>query len=81
MSGKKTGVQNIKVHLDWNKNDNNKQIIKEVTDRTLFQVSDTLQSDMESILTYDFDPQNANAEKAVLRLFRYIAKTPEYQLI
>jgi hypothetical protein len=40
-----------------------------------------MQKDMENVLKYDFDAKNENAKNAVLRLFNYIIKTPEYQLI
>lgn len=70
----------IKVGIDFKKG-TNKQIISELTERLLFQNNDELQKDMEQILKYDFDASNENAEKAVLRLFNYITKTPEYQLI
>ena len=72
--------KSIQVTIDFKKG-SNQQIIAELTDRLLFQGSDELQKDMEQILKYDFDSNNVNAEKAVIRLFNYITKTPEYQLI
>jgi hypothetical protein len=59
----------------------NKQIITELSNRLLFQTDENIQKDMEQILKYDFDAENENADKAVMRLFNYIVKTPEFQLI
>ncbi len=59
----------------------NKKIIEELSNRLLFSVSTSKQDDMESILKYDFDPKSDNAQNAILRLFSYIVKTPEFQII
>ena len=75
-----TNIKTIKVGMNFKKGSNT-QIISELTERLLFQSSDELQKDMEQVLKYDFDASNENAEKAVIRLFNYISKTPEYQLI
>ncbi len=74
-------LEKINVSIDFNKNGNNKQIISELSNRLLFRVDENLQKDMENLLKYDFDAKDANANFAVLRLFNYITKTPEYQLI
>ncbi|GGK10888.1 hypothetical protein GCM10007962_01210 [Yeosuana aromativorans] len=60
---------------------NNKEIIKSLTDRLVFQVSNDMQTDMETLLKYDFDASSPNANAAVLRVFNYIVKTPEFQVI
>jgi uncharacterized protein (DUF1800 family) len=73
--------QSASVTLDWNPNEDNKEIIKELTDRTLFAVDKTSQEDFEKILKYDFDPKSPGAENAVLRLFNAIVKSPEFQII
>lgn len=73
-------IKTIKVGIAFKKGSNT-QIISELTERLLFQKNTDLQKDMEEIVKYDFDASNENAEKAVLRLFNYITKTPEYQLI
>lgn len=73
--------QTINVNVTFNRKSNNKAIIAELCNRLLFQVDETAQKDMEDILKYDFDPESANASNAVLRLFNYIAKMPEFQLI
>ncbi len=74
-------MEKIKVSIRFNTKGTNKEIIAELVHRLLFQVDETLQKDMEAILKYDFDAQGENAQNAVLRLFNYITKTPEYQLI
>lgn len=74
-------LEKINVSIDFNKNGNNKQIISELSNRLLFRVDENLQKDMENLLKYDFDAKDGNANYAVLRLFNYITKTPEYQLI
>jgi uncharacterized protein (DUF1800 family) len=73
-------IQNIPVQLNW-KGKTNIEIIKNLTDRLLFSVNEDLQKDLETILKYDFNPEEANANQAVLRLFNAITKTPEFQLI
>ncbi|GAA4042284.1 DUF1800 domain-containing protein [Flavobacterium chungnamense] len=74
-------LEKINVSIDFDKNGNNKQIISELSNRLLFRVDENLQKDMENLLKYDFDAKDTNANYAVLRLFNYITKTPEYQLI
>ncbi len=74
-------LEKINVSIDFDKNGNNKKIISELSNRLLFRVDENLQKDMENLLKYDFDAKDANANYAVLRLFNYITKTPEYQLI
>lgn len=73
-------IQNIPVQLNW-KGKTNIEIIKNLTDRLLFSVNEDIQKDFEAILKYDFNPEEANANQAVLRLFNAITKTPEFQLI
>lgn len=77
----KTELEKIDVKIDFNPNGNNKTIIAELSNRLLFKVNDSMQKDMENLLKYDFDPNEANANFAVIRLFDYITKLPEYQLI
>ncbi len=59
----------------------NKKIIEALSKRLLFAVDSETQMDMETILKYDFNPQQDNAQQAVLRLLNYIIKTPEFQII
>lgn len=71
----------IKIKLDWDKEGNNKQIIAELKDRLLFQTDEDDQQDFERILKYDFDSKTEGSDNAVLRLFNFMVKTPEFQLI
>lgn len=73
--------QKTNLYLDWNKNGTNKQIISELKDRLLFQTDENTQQDFEKILKYDFDSNTEGSEKAVLRLFNAMLKTPEFQII
>jgi uncharacterized protein (DUF1800 family) len=76
-----TRNQIINVKLDWEKSGTNKQIIAQLSSKSLFSVDENLQQDLEKILKYDFDGTTEGSENAVLRLFNAMAKTPEYQLI
>jgi uncharacterized protein (DUF1800 family) len=71
----------LNVKLNWNKEGNNKEIIAELTNRLLFQNDKNHQADFEQILKYDFDSKTAGSENAVMRLFNFMVKTPEFQLI
>jgi hypothetical protein len=71
----------LSVKLNWKKNQDNKQIIAELGNRLLFQISENNQQDFEKILKYDFDSTTEGSENAVLRLFNFISKLPEFQLI
>jgi uncharacterized protein (DUF1800 family) len=73
--------EKVKPKIDFDTNGNTKNIISQLSERLLFRVDDAIQKDMEDILKYDFDTKSENANQAVLRLFNYISKTPEYQLI
>jgi uncharacterized protein (DUF1800 family) len=77
----KTELEKIDVKIDFDPEGNNKTIITELSNRLLFKVNDSMQKDMENLLKYDFDPKEAHANFAVIRLFDYITKLPEYQLI
>lgn len=71
----------IHVHLDWNKDGTNKDIIAELENRLLFQTDAADQQDFEKLLKYDFDSKTEGSENAVMRLFNFMVKTPEFQLI
>ncbi len=77
----KISLEKINVTIDFDSNGTNKKIISELCERLVFNVDELMQKDMETILKYDFDPKSENANQAVLRLFNFITKTPEYQLI
>ena len=71
----------LNVKLNWNKEGNNKEIIAELKNRLLFQTDESDQQDFEKILKYDFDSKTEGSENAVMRLFNFMVKTPEFQLI
>lgn len=71
----------LNIKLNWDKEANNKEIIAELTNRLLFQNDQNNQADFEQILKYDFDSKTEGSENAVLRLFNFMVKTPEFQLI
>ncbi len=73
-------LNSINIQLHWIKGDN-KQIIRELSERLLFHVDDTTQKDFETILKYDFNENAENANQVVLRLFNEMIKLPEFQLI
>ncbi|WP_316633267.1 DUF1800 domain-containing protein [uncultured Flavobacterium sp.] len=77
----KAEFEKIDIKIDFDSNGNNKTIIAELSSRLLFKVNDSMQKDMENLLKYDFDPKEEHANFAVIRLFNYITKLPEYQLI
>ncbi|RYJ39221.1 DUF1800 domain containing protein [Flavobacterium anhuiense] len=77
----KSEYEKVAVKVAFDSDGNNKTIISELSDRLLFTVSDSAQKDMENLLKYDFDPKDPHADFAVVRVFNYITKLPEYQLI
>ena len=77
----KISFEKVNVSLHFDTNGTNKKIIADLSNRLLFQVDNDIQKDMENLLKYDFDPNEEHANNAVLRLFNYITKTPEYQII
>lgn len=74
-------MRQIPVQLKWDKNASHKKIIAQLSDRLLFQVEASTQADFEKIIKYDFDSNATGADYAVLRLFNYMVKSPEFQLI
>ncbi|WP_281337216.1 DUF1800 domain-containing protein [Flavobacterium eburneipallidum] len=71
----------LNVKLDWDKNGNNIEIIAQLKERLLFKTDKNEQQDFEEILKYDFDSKTEGSENAVMRLFNFMVKTPEFQLI
>ena len=79
--GKNTMETDKMPEINWDKSlKNNKDIIKSLTDRLVFNVSKDMQTDMEQILKYDFKPSETNATQAVTRLAEYVMKSPEFQV-
>jgi len=71
----------LNVKLNWNREGNNKEIIAQLSNRLLFQTDAANQQDFEKILKYDFDSKTEGSDNAVMRLFNFMVKTPEFQLI
>jgi uncharacterized protein (DUF1800 family) len=71
----------LNVKLNWNKEGDNVAIIAELKNRLLFQVDPNEQKDFEQLLKYDFDSNTAGSDYAVMRLFNFMIKSPEFQLI
>jgi uncharacterized protein (DUF1800 family) len=78
---KQNSDKEASVKLNWNKDGNNTAIIAELSNRLLFQNDPNNQADFEQILKYDFDSKTEGSENAVMRLFNFMVKTPEFQLI
>lgn len=70
----------FEVHLDWKKG-NNKDVIAQFKDRLLFSADEDAEKDFELILEHDFNPSAKDAPVAVMKLFNYMVKTPEFQII
>lgn len=71
----------LNVKLNWDNEGNNKDIIVQLSKRLLFQTDAANLLDFEQILKYDFDSKTEGSENAVMRLFNFMVKTPEFQLI
>ena len=56
-------------------------ILEELTQNMVFEVSEEMKEELNQILKYDFDPQAENAEKSIQRVYAYLAKSPEFQII
>ncbi len=80
-NNKKVTPEKLEVKVDFNSNLKNKGIIADLSNKLLFNVNEPTQKDMENLLKYDFDPKYEHANFAVIRLFNYMTKLPEYQLI
>lgn len=77
----KSNLKKFDIKLNWDRKGNNKAIISDLKNRLLFQVDENLQGDFETMLKYDFNPAAEGAENGVIRLFNFMVKTPEFQLI
>ncbi|MFP9099989.1 DUF1800 family protein [Flavobacterium sp. RHBU_24] len=71
----------LKPKLIYETHNGNTGVIESLKNRLLFATDDTLEESFKTILPYDFDPKSQGAENGVLRLFNFIVKTPEFQLI
>ena len=60
---------------------NAKAILDEFCEKMIFETNEELISALNQILKYDFDPRAENAQKSLLSVYQYLAKTPEFQII
>lgn len=56
-------------------------IAKELTNKLIFQSSETIDFDLQQLLNYEFNAMTQSAQKQSLKAYQYLAKTPEFQLI
>jgi uncharacterized protein (DUF1800 family) len=56
-------------------------ILSELTNRVVFNVDEEMQLALNQLLKYDFDPEADNADKAILNVYRFLAQSPEFQII
>ncbi|MCB0443459.1 MAG: DUF1800 domain-containing protein [Flavobacterium sp.] len=67
------------LHLKTSKNA--KTILEELAERMVFETNETMQTELNQLLKYDFDPHAQNAKQSILRVYQYLAKSPEFQII
>ncbi|RAR47642.1 DUF1800 domain-containing protein [Flavobacterium lacus] len=60
---------------------NAQSICTALTNRMVFESNEEIQAALSQILNYDFDPTAENADKSILSVYQYLAKSPEFQLI
>jgi hypothetical protein len=58
-----------------------RSILDELTQKMIFETNEELENELNQLLKYDFDPKAENAEKVILKVYQFLAKTPEFQLI
>lgn len=56
-------------------------ILEELTQEMIYEADKDLQQELNQILKYDFDPTAENAEKSILKVYQFLAKSPEFQII
>ncbi|MDC1106106.1 DUF1800 family protein [Prolixibacteraceae bacterium] len=67
--------------LEFNKQANTQEIILDLTNKMVFEVDDNMQLELDNILLYDFNAQASNANQSVLNVYRYLARSAEFQII
>jgi hypothetical protein len=58
-----------------------RSILEELTQKLIFGTNKELDDELNQLLKYDFVPKAENAEKVILKVYQFLAKTPEFQLI
>ncbi|QZT37180.1 DUF1800 domain-containing protein [Halosquirtibacter xylanolyticus] len=67
--------------LEFKKYAKAQSIIADVTNKMVFEVDENMQLELNNILLYDFDAQASNANQSVLNVYRYLARSAEFQII
>jgi hypothetical protein len=75
------GTISFKPTLVVQNKENAQTILEELVQRMIFKSNEELQLELNQLLKYDFDPKAENAAKNILKVYQYLAKTPEFQLI
>ena len=60
---------------------NAQTILNELTQKMLFEANEDLKQELNQLMKYDFDPKAENAEKSMLKVYQFLAKSPEFQII
>ncbi len=60
---------------------NAQTILYELTQKMLFEANEDLKQELNQLMKYDFDPKAENAEKSMLKVYQFLAKSPEFQII
>lgn len=58
-----------------------KTILNELTQKMIFQTNDDMEEELDQLLKYDFNPLAINANQSILKVYQYLAKSPEFQII
>jgi hypothetical protein len=60
---------------------NAQTILDELTQKMIFEANEDLKQELNQLLKYDFDPKAENSEKSILKVYQFLAKSPEFQII
>lgn len=69
-----------KVPKAWKK-ETGEDITETLKERLLFSADNNMMANIKNIIPHDFDPLAPGADNNIIRLFNFILKTPEFQLI
>lgn len=75
------GTIHFDPHLKLQNTSNAKTILDEMTGKMIFETNEDMNAELSQMLKYDFDPNSENAEHNILRVYQYLAKSPEFQII
>lgn len=75
------GTLNFNPIIQLKNNNSAKSILTELKEKMIFETNEDLNAELDELLKYDFDPKSENAQKSILRVYQYLAKTPEFQII